>query len=293
MNIAKNHLATCLIASIFTLTACDSKTPETGAADPANADPVQSGPVEPATSVASLNRTKPAFAVLSPAKGEIYVLMKPVSATADMIFKNSCKAGSQPIGIANINYDARLYCSDTSGRMIHVMQLDSGTELFSWPWPADIASTAKWNIGRWQAGQDIGLVAHASASGVFTAFNPGDKNFVLSHAFLYGGVDASIVPLVGDWDANGADSIGVFRSTTKQADLRNSLEGGLGDISFGFADGTVAPDALPAIVNEEERTTVAMYSGKLGVVILGAAGQAQTQILFGAPEDMNVAIPVR
>jgi hypothetical protein len=285
MNIANKYFATGLITTIFFLTACDSKAPQENsvAVDQANADSAQIGPTVSTTSDTSFNRTKPAFAIFSPVKGEIYVLMKPISATADMIFKNSCKSDSQPIGVANINFDGRLYCSDVSSRAIQVLQLDTGVELFSWPWPADIASTAKWNIGRWQAGQDVGLVAYDPANGVFTAFNPGDKNFVLSHAFFYGGVDESIIPLVGDWDGNGADSVGVFRSAMKQADLRNSLEGGLGDISFGFADGTVVPDALPAIVNVEERTVVTMYSSKQGVVVLGSADQAQTQILFAIP----------
>lgn len=39
---------------------------------------------------------------------------------------------------------------------------------------------------------------------------------------------------VGDWDADGVDSIGVYRPSTGDVYLRNSLSSGLPDIMFNY-----------------------------------------------------------
>jgi hypothetical protein len=70
------------------------------------------------------------------------------------------------------------------------------------------------------------------------------RTFVLQRSsgpttFAFGPSDKPLYPLVGDWDGDGRDTIGVIDPVTRRYALRNALEGGAADIS-GTADGAVA-----------------------------------------------------
>jgi hypothetical protein len=44
------------------------------------------------------------------------------------------------------------------------------------------------------------------------------------------------MPLVGDWDGNGIDTVGLFDPATCTWYLRNSLSGGYADVTFSYGD---------------------------------------------------------
>lgn len=283
-----------LVTAIFLLAACDSNQSQqaTVAIDPAKSE---STPQSDVNNIPS-NNTRAAFAILTTSTGEIDVLVKPISAPADMSFKNSCKTNARAIGLSDINFGDKLYCSDAASRTIEVMDLNTGAALFTWAWPADVSSTSQWLIGRWHVGSDIGLAAYDSSTGVFQIFNQGDKAFDLNHSFEYGGVDKSLLPLVGDWNGDGTDTVGIYKQATQQMDLRNSLDAGIADISLRFVDGSIDASSQPVVVNTATGSAAAMYSIEQGSVTLGSIDltkQPQTVFLFGAAGVAKNALPIR
>jgi len=290
MKRSKKNLGAVLIAtSALLLAACDADKPQEPVAQsdqaPAPANPPLADPV--------VSKAKPAFAVFTASTGKIHVLLKPKSGPADMVYQNACPAGSQPLGITDINFGGKLFCNDAASRRMTVMDLSTLTELFTWNWPAEIQGTPTWFIGRWQTNKDVGLAAYDSAKGIFHIFNSGDKSFSLSHSFEYGGTGDSTLPLVGDWDGDGVDSAGVYRSATRQVFLKNALEAGMADISFGLDQSTYETDAMPVTVNLDARSVVAMYSSNKALVVFTNADDGSAPFLFGAPAEAKVVVPVR
>jgi hypothetical protein len=49
------------------------------------------------------------------------------------------------------------------------------------------------------------------------------------------------VPMVGDWDGDGLDTFGVFRPTTGEIHLRNTLSTGPADVSYTFGASSHIP----------------------------------------------------
>lgn len=75
--------------------------------------------------------------------------------------------------------------------------------------------------------------------------NPGSASTVTP--FLFGPVNAgSIFPLVGDWDGDGTDTVGVYDSVSGNFYLTNALTGG--DVT-GFQFGPPAPGWIPVAGN--------------------------------------------
>lgn len=62
------------------------------------------------------------------------------------------------------------------------------------------------------------------------SFGYGDANLTSGQG------DANWVPVVGDWDGNGTDTIGLFDPVTSTWYLRNSLSAGYADLTFAFGD---------------------------------------------------------
>ena len=278
-----------MATSLLFLAACDANKSQ-GRIVPSEQPQAPASPAELKPVVSNM---KPAFAVFTLSTGMVHVLAKPKSGPADLIYQNSCSAGSQPFGIADVNFGGKLFCNDASNRRTTIMDMSSQAELFSWNWPVDIERTPTWFIGRWQANKDVGLAAYDSAKGVFHIFNSEAKNFSLSHSFEYGGAGSSTLPLVGDWDGDGNDAVGVYRSSTKQLFLRNTLDSGMADISFGLDGNSYEIDATPVAINLDARTVVAMYSTSTGVASFTSTDVTNSPFLFGAPKESKLAIPIR
>lgn len=52
--------------------------------------------------------------------------------------------------------------------------------------------------------------------------------------FKYG--QSAFLPVMGDWDGDGTDTVGVYNATTATFHLRNQNSAGLGEITFGFGE---------------------------------------------------------
>ncbi|MEO8002781.1 MAG: hypothetical protein ABI644_12975 [Arenimonas sp.] len=288
----KTILPISMVTAILLIAGCDLNKPQETTTTEEQVAPA----VAPSEQSPAVMKTRPAFAIFSLEKGTIDLLFKPESAPADMSFENSCPAGTQPLGLADINFGGKLYCTDASSRSIRVMDLATKAELFTWMWPSEIQGTPMWFIGRWKKDTDVGLAAYDSARGVFHIFDSADKSFKLSSSFEYGGVGTQLLPLVGDWNGDGSDSIGVYKPATSQMDLRNSLDAGIADISFRFENGSAEPQDVAIAVNTEQRTVAGLYSATKGSATLGStdlAVQPQTVFFFGAPEQQKIVVPVR
>ena len=294
----KHHKNICvslsIVSAMLLMVGCSKDKPEESTDTDNQAQvPAPAASAEPAP-VSS--NAKPAFAIFSFDTGMIDILMKPESAPADISIKNICPAGSQPFGLADLEFGGKLYCNDTTSRSISVMDLASKAELFTWSWPASVQGMPTWAIGRWNKGTDVGLTAYDSGAGVFHIYDSAEKSFVLRGSFEYGGTDPSLSPLVGDWDGDGADSVGVYRSSSQQMDLRNALDAGIADISFRFVEKSAEPQDLAVTVNTEKGSLAALYSDSKGAVTTGSSDPAtrpQTVFLFGAPEQKKSVVPVR
>lgn len=287
----KNVLGFCLLAIGVSMAGCDSENQAAAPTAVVGPEISTSSSVEPVTST-----QKPAFAIFTEATGAIDVLRNTKSAPADFSFKNNCLSGGQAFGLSDINFGGKLYCSDATARRIKLLDLDRGNELVSWSWPNDITGSAIWLIGRWHVNGPVGLAAYEPTTGIFHFYNPGENAFTHSHSIQYGGIDAQIKPLVGDWNNDGADTIGVYKASNQQMDLRNALEAGTADISFRFVAGSIDASAQPVVVNTTTGSTAGVYSIEKAVVTLGSvdlAKQAQAVFLFGTPSAAKSALPIR
>ena len=290
-NLNKKALGVCLLAIAASMAGCNSENPDATTATNAAPEQGSSQVVEPAAAT-----QKPAFAILTQTTSTIDILKNATSAPADFSFKNHCIGGAQAIGLSDINFGGKLYCSDAASRSIKVLDLDLGTELFSWNWPNDITGSAVWLIGRWQVNGPVGLAAYEPTTGIFHFYNQAEKLFTLSHSIEYGGIDAQIKPLVGDWNGDGSDTIGVYKASNQQMDLRNALDAGIADISFRFVEGSIDVSSQPVVVNTTAGSTAGMYSIEQGSVTLGSvdlAKQPQAVFLFGTPGVAKNALPIR
>jgi hypothetical protein len=107
--------------------------------------------------------------------------------------------------------------------------------------------------------------------------------------FFYG--DPGDVPFMGDWDCDGIDTPGLFRTSDAFAYLRNSNAQGIADIRFFFGDPSDIP--LAGDFNGDGCDTVGIYrpSEQRFYIInaLGAnnggLGAAEFSFLFGDPGD--------
>ncbi len=127
----------------------------------------------------------------------------------------------------------------------------------------------------------LGFVDAAARWQVFDGFAPGAE----AHTFTFG--NPGDRPLAGDWDCDGVETPGVYRPSTGQVHLRNSLSPGTADLSFTFGDpGDVllagdwdgdGCDTLAAYRRSEARMYV---TDRLG------AGSAETVFTFGDPGDV-------
>ena len=80
-------------------------------------------------------------------------------------------------------------------------------------------------------------------------YNPATSKFYLrnSHTggvadieFRYGPAGAGWLPIAGDWNCNGTDTIGLYNPVTGKWYLRNTNDGGTADLSFRFGPAGVS-----------------------------------------------------
>ncbi len=103
--------------------------------------------------------------------------------------------------------------------------------------------------------------------------------------------DAGFLPIVGDWDGNGTDTIGVYNPANGTFSLRNSNAGGTADFEFAFGDPADKPIA-GKWDNTMTGSGVGVYRNSNGVLYLKrtlATGFSDYAMIFGNPGDLPVA----
>ncbi|MCS7078927.1 MAG: DUF4394 domain-containing protein [Chloracidobacterium sp.] len=104
-------------------------------------------------------------------------------------------------------------------------------------------------------------------------------------AFAYG--LPGDIPIVGDWDGDGVDTIGVFRPATAQFFLRNSNTAGFADFAFNYG----APGDLPVAGDWTGKGFDSVGVFRNGVFFLkdnNTAGFADRAVSFGQASDLPV-----
>ena len=124
-------------------------------------------------------------------------------------------------------------------------------------------------------------------------FDPNDGQWHIGGTSFYFG-NPNDVPIVGDWDCDGDETVGVFRPSGGDAGtvlLRNSNDAGNADSEFVFGDPNDIP--LAGDFNKDGCDTVSLYRPSTGQVFiknsLGAGGAglgaADFSYYFGNPAD--------
>ncbi len=115
-----------------------------------------------------------------------------------------------------------------------------------------------------------------------------NPNYVPFATFAFGGVGD--LPIVGDWDGDGVDTIGLFRPSDSTFLLRNSNTAGNPDLvaAFGF------PTAIPLVGDwdgDGDTTLGVVDPGSLTFFLRNqnAAGNPDFQFIFGLAGDLPVA----
>jgi hypothetical protein len=117
--------------------------------------------------------------------------------------------------------------------------------------------------------------------------------------FSYGSTFASDgdMPVVGDWDGNGSETIGVYRSGTGQWLLRNSNSAGSANIvaTFGSLDPQLGDIPVVGDWDGNGTTTIGIYRRSTGEWFLrnaNSTGGAHLIFPFGTPADPKRDMPV-
>jgi hypothetical protein len=98
------------------------------------------------------------------------------------------------------------------------------------------------------------------------------------------------LPVSGDWNGDGVDTVGFYRPTTASFYLRNSNSSGPADIVFAFGSSEDRPVA--GDWNEDGIDTIGVYRPSNGVFYLrnfNSSGPPQYQFAYGNTEDLPIA----
>jgi hypothetical protein len=146
--------------------------------------------------------------------------------------------------------------------------------------PSPEASSAREEINlggacRAVQGDHIGVFDPATATWSLSQKRPGWTESVPADiSFIYG--NHNDVPLMGDWDGNGTQTQGVWRPSTGEFHLANTL-GGAANLSFTIA-GSYTP--LVGDWDGNKTTTVGTYSAGAWRLRNSNVGGATTEIVF-------------
>jgi hypothetical protein len=113
------------------------------------------------------------------------------------------------------------------------------------------------------------------------ANSPGVADLV----FGYGAGNAGYLPLAGDWDGDGIDTVGLYNPSTGAFFLKNANTPGAADIVFAFGAGNAGYVPLSGDWDGDGIETVGLYAPATGAFFLrnaNASGAADIVFAFGA-----------
>jgi hypothetical protein len=95
-----------------------------------------------------------------------------------------------------------------------------------------------------------------------------------------------LVPIAGDWDNDGRDTIGLYDGSTSTFYLKNSLSGGKADVKFGFGAAGAGWLPIAGDWNGKGSDAIGLYSGANSTFYLKntlSGGKADLKFMYGAP----------
>ncbi len=164
--------------------------------------------------------------------------------------------------IANTSYDFAVVAIDNDD----LPSVGLGASIATANWVPSTVGAFDPNTGQWFLMDGEGNVT------VFYFGNPGD------------------IPMMGDWDCDGVDTVGLYRQSTGFAYIRNSNTQGAGERTFFF--GLPGDIPLAGDFDGDGCDTVGVYRPSQGRVFIantlppnGGALTADTSYFFGVPGD--------
>jgi hypothetical protein len=148
------------------------------------------------------------------------------------------------------------------------------------------------------SGRDFGNQAVSTAAGSLATpglYDPAASVWYLrdsattgmaDHVFGYGEPGAGWTPVVGDWNADGADTVGLYDPQASTWYLRNANSSGAADDAFGYGPAAAGWIAVVGDWNGDGTDTVGLYDPGASTWYLrntNTAGTAQIVFGFGEP----------
>ena len=151
-----------------------------------------------------------------------------------------------------------------------------------------LANTYTAISGDWN-GDGVDTVGmYSSSTGMFYLSNAVGNTTITtwSLSFVYGDAGAGLVPVVGDWNNDGTDTIGLYNPATSYFYLRNSNTTGYADITlqYGTANGGWTP--MAGDWNGDGTDTIGLYNIAESAFHLrntNTTGSADVSFPFGTP----------
>ena len=112
-------------------------------------------------------------------------------------------------------------------------------------------------------------------------------------SFTFGPANLGLIPIVGDWNGDGVDTIGLYDPAHGAFFLRNSNDGGVADITFTFGPGGMGFIPIVGDWNGDGVDTVGLYDPLHAAFFLrnsNNGGVADITFTFG-PSNMGF-IPI-
>jgi hypothetical protein len=103
--------------------------------------------------------------------------------------------------------------------------------------------------------------------------------------FAFGAAGAGWLPIVGDWNGDGTDTVGLYNAKLGKFFLKNSHAGGAADVSFVYGAANAGWLPIAGDWNGDGTDTVALHNPALGKFFLKnshAGGAADVSFVYGA-----------
>lgn len=149
-------------------------------------------------------------------------------------------------------------------------------------------------VGDWDGDGNKGVGIYSASSGTFwlqddVLTSPGTPDPSISNFSITGAPTSGVIPIVGDWDADDSDEVGIYDPATGMFYLRNSLDTGAADQSFQYG----GPGLKPVVGNWNNTggDGIGVYtgSGNFWLKNTPGAGAHDTFVHFGTGAGTPVA----